>query len=168
MESCAARLVIECKIIYSADLHRNLYFEHSIPPYAILSHTWGADGEEVTFEDLMDQTGKSKGGFNKIRFCGEQAANDAAPAILQRLPFFSASSQFVLFLPLSAYAPAESYCSSHYPIPTSTVTVTASASTALVTIKVSTDTTTSIPFTTMITDTRIFSGTRAFLLPGFC
>ena len=88
------------------------FFEDSIPPYAILSHTWGADGEEVTFEDLMDQTGKSKGGFNKIRFCGEQAANDAGPAILQRLPFssachspaptilqrlpfFSASSQFV-------------------------------------------------------------------------
>src|SRR5277367_1193286 len=64
------------------------FWGDNIPRYAILSHTWGA--EEVTFEDLMDQTGKSKGGFNKIRFCGEQAANDAAPAILQRLPFSSA------------------------------------------------------------------------------
>src|SRR5271170_5421160 len=50
------------------------FWGDNIPRYAILSHTWGA--EEVTFKDLMDQTGKSKGGFNKIRFCGEQAAND--------------------------------------------------------------------------------------------
>jgi len=48
----------------------------SIPPYAILSHTWGADGEEVTFKDLADRTGKSKAGYAKIQFCGEQAARD--------------------------------------------------------------------------------------------
>jgi len=47
-----------------------------IPGYAILSHTWGADGEEVTFKDLMKGTGKSKAGYQKIRFCGEQAATD--------------------------------------------------------------------------------------------
>jgi hypothetical protein len=46
-----------------------------IPPYAILSHTWGADDEEVTFKDLMDGTGKSKAGYIKIRFCGKQAAS---------------------------------------------------------------------------------------------
>ena len=44
--------------------------------YAILSHTWGADTEEVTFRDLMDGTGKSKAGYDKIRFCGEQAGRD--------------------------------------------------------------------------------------------
>jgi hypothetical protein len=44
------------------------------PRYAILSHTWGADTEEVTFKDMMDGTGKSKAGYNKIRFCGEQAS----------------------------------------------------------------------------------------------
>ncbi|KUJ10917.1 HET-domain-containing protein [Mollisia scopiformis] len=44
--------------------------------YAILSHTWGADTEEVTFRDLMDGTGKSKAGYGKIRFCGEQARRD--------------------------------------------------------------------------------------------
>jgi NACHT domain/Heterokaryon incompatibility protein (HET) len=49
---------------------------HDIPPYAILSHTWGADTEEVTFKDLTDGTGKSKAGYNKIRFCGEQARCD--------------------------------------------------------------------------------------------
>jgi hypothetical protein len=48
----------------------------NLPPYAILSHTWGADTEEVTFRDLIDGTGKSKAGYNKVRFCGEQAERD--------------------------------------------------------------------------------------------
>jgi len=47
-----------------------------VPEYSILSHTWGPDTEEVTFRDLMDGTGKSKAGYNKIRFCGEQARRD--------------------------------------------------------------------------------------------
>ncbi|KAN0102161.1 hypothetical protein V8E51_012671 [Hyaloscypha variabilis] len=46
------------------------------PRYAILSHTWGADTEEVTFKDMMEGTGKSKAGYDKIRFCGEQASVD--------------------------------------------------------------------------------------------
>jgi hypothetical protein len=48
----------------------------NIPRYAILSHTWGADDEEVTFKDLVEGTGKDKAGYEKIRFCGKQAAND--------------------------------------------------------------------------------------------
>lgn len=44
--------------------------------YAILSHTWGNDAEEVTFKDMMDGTGKEKVGYNKIRLCGEQATRD--------------------------------------------------------------------------------------------
>jgi hypothetical protein len=48
----------------------------NIPHYAILSHTWGADTEEVTFRDLTDGTGKDKTGYGKIRFCGEQARHD--------------------------------------------------------------------------------------------
>ncbi|KAK0715232.1 beta transducin-like protein HET-D2Y, partial [Lasiosphaeris hirsuta] len=47
---------------------------NKIPPYAILSHTWG-DGE-VLFRDLMDGTGKNKAGYAKIRFCGDQARCD--------------------------------------------------------------------------------------------
>jgi hypothetical protein len=47
-----------------------------IPKYAILSHTWGADTEEVTYRDLIDRTDKSKAGYGKIRFCGEQAKRD--------------------------------------------------------------------------------------------
>ena len=47
-----------------------------IPKYAILSHTWGADAEEVTFEDMINGTGEDKPGYEKIRFCGEQARQD--------------------------------------------------------------------------------------------
>jgi hypothetical protein len=49
---------------------------NNIPPYAILSHTWGADTEEVTFRDLTDGTGMSKAGYRKLQFCGEQAKRD--------------------------------------------------------------------------------------------
>ena len=48
----------------------------NIPEYAILSHTWGADTEEVTFKDLIDGTGKDKSGYKKIYLCGEQAKRD--------------------------------------------------------------------------------------------
>src|ERR1700761_2033111 len=49
---------------------------NSIPPYAILSHTWGDEDDEVTFEDLAAGTGLDKAGYNKIRFCVKQAASD--------------------------------------------------------------------------------------------
>jgi hypothetical protein len=39
-----------------------------IPEYAILSHTWGADIEEVTYRDVIDGTRKNKVGYEKIRF----------------------------------------------------------------------------------------------------
>ena len=48
----------------------------AVPPYAILSHTWGPDSEEVTYQDFLDDTGKEKTGYNKIRFCAEQASRD--------------------------------------------------------------------------------------------
>jgi hypothetical protein len=47
-----------------------------IPPYAILSHTWGPDTEEVTFEDLAIGAGSAKPGYEKILFCAEQARRD--------------------------------------------------------------------------------------------
>lgn len=52
------------------------YEGKNIPCYAILSHTWGKNEEEVTFRDLTDGTGTTKAGYRKIRFCGEQAAQD--------------------------------------------------------------------------------------------
>jgi len=52
------------------------YTGNNAPPYAILSHTWGADHEEVTFRDLTEGTGKNKAGYRKLYFCGKQAARD--------------------------------------------------------------------------------------------
>lgn len=47
-----------------------------LPRYAILSHTWRHDCQEVSFVDLLDRTAASKAGFDKIRFCGAQAKRD--------------------------------------------------------------------------------------------
>jgi hypothetical protein len=50
--------------------------DFAIPPYAILSHMWGADAEEVTFAELVAGGGKAKPGYEKIRFIGQQAQQD--------------------------------------------------------------------------------------------
>ena len=60
-----------CEFSLTKDLIDN------IPPYAILSHTWGEDNKEVTFNDFATSAGKSKAGYKKIQFCGEQAARDS-------------------------------------------------------------------------------------------
>jgi hypothetical protein len=44
-------------------------------PYAILSHTWTA-GEQVTYKELVEGTGKNNSGYVKFRFCGERAAEN--------------------------------------------------------------------------------------------
>ncbi|KAH8668676.1 beta transducin-like protein HET-E2C*4 [Xylariales sp. PMI_506] len=51
----------------------------NIPSYAILSHTWGSDADEVTFQDVVDGVGQEKAGFEKIRFCARQAKKDGLP-----------------------------------------------------------------------------------------
>jgi hypothetical protein len=54
----------------------DLIDENTIPRYAILSHRWGEDADEVTFEDLANNTGRKKSGYKKIQLCGEQAKRD--------------------------------------------------------------------------------------------
>jgi hypothetical protein len=49
----------------------------NIPPYAILSHTWGEDHDEVTFKDFTTDPRKIKAGYKKLRFCAEQATCDS-------------------------------------------------------------------------------------------
>jgi hypothetical protein len=48
---------------------------NTTPAYAILSHTW-IDGQEVTCQDLISGVGNGKSGYDKIKFCGEQATKD--------------------------------------------------------------------------------------------
>jgi hypothetical protein len=57
----------------SGELSIHSFDDGDIPPYAIFSHTWGADGDEVTFADLQTDGGKRKLGYKKILFCGRQA-----------------------------------------------------------------------------------------------
>src|SRR6266480_4292418 len=49
---------------------------NAIPRYAILSHTWGDESQEVTFEDMVGGSGRGKAGYEKIKFCGDQVARD--------------------------------------------------------------------------------------------
>jgi len=48
------------------------------PDYAILSHTWESNDQEITFKDLTSNLSlvKSKNGYRKVQFCGEQAQKD--------------------------------------------------------------------------------------------
>ena len=49
----------------------------NIPSYAILSHTWGENDQELTFRDLVDGSDiTNKAGYRKIQFCATQAARD--------------------------------------------------------------------------------------------
>jgi hypothetical protein len=49
--------------------------DECLPSYAILSHTWN-EGQEVTYDEVVAGTGKEKGGYDKLHFCGERAAHD--------------------------------------------------------------------------------------------
>jgi hypothetical protein len=52
------------------------YAGNKTPDYAILSHTWEADDNEVTYQDIVAGVGDTKSGYDKIRFCGKQALKD--------------------------------------------------------------------------------------------
>ena len=59
------------------DLHlTDELHDEEIPPYATLSHTWGHPRDEVTYKDIIERRGQDKAGYEKIKFCGEQAARD--------------------------------------------------------------------------------------------
>jgi Heterokaryon incompatibility protein (HET) len=54
------------------------FCDNAIPSYVIVSHVWGAglDSEEVTFQDMVEGTGRDKAGFKKIQFCRNQVVKD--------------------------------------------------------------------------------------------
>lgn len=47
------------------------FYDGDVPPYAILSHTWGVG--EVLYEDMFDGSAQRKNGFAKIMGCAEKA-----------------------------------------------------------------------------------------------
>lgn len=47
-----------------------------IPPYAILSHTWGRTEDEVAHRDMSSPSASQIPGYSKINYCCEQAIQD--------------------------------------------------------------------------------------------
>ena len=42
------------------------FIGNEIPSYAILSHTWEADDQEITYHDLINNLSSSKKGYRKL------------------------------------------------------------------------------------------------------
>ncbi|KAI1741485.1 hypothetical protein F4680DRAFT_66278 [Xylaria scruposa] len=47
-----------------------------IPKYAILSHTWGNEDQEVSFDGMVRGEERNKQGYRKVEFCRDQARLD--------------------------------------------------------------------------------------------
>jgi len=58
------------------DFQLTSFTGNHVPQYAILSHRWGKESEEVDFKDIREGTGEKKKGYEKILFCEEQARKD--------------------------------------------------------------------------------------------
>jgi hypothetical protein len=64
------------------DSYGNLSFADDPPDghdrrsYAILSHRWGPDTEEVSFRDFVNSAKKNTSGYKKLIFCANQARHD--------------------------------------------------------------------------------------------
>ncbi|KAK5125423.1 hypothetical protein LTR85_000532 [Meristemomyces frigidus] len=56
------------RLLQTAQLEFEEFFETQVPPYAILSHRW--DGKELSFQEFVGSNDKSSSIFNKVRkFC---------------------------------------------------------------------------------------------------
>ena len=62
------------RLLNSTSLELSEFYDTEIPPYAILSHTWGTG--EVTLQDIQRPDVQSKAGFSKIMGCCNQAKLD--------------------------------------------------------------------------------------------
>ncbi|KAK4206671.1 hypothetical protein QBC37DRAFT_434580, partial [Rhypophila decipiens] len=51
-------------------------FKATPPPYAILSHTWEQNNDDVLCEEVINGPRKEKGGYRKIEFCASKAKQD--------------------------------------------------------------------------------------------
>lgn len=58
--------LLECRSDGGFSLTKDLSTNENLE-YAIFSHTWGADTEEVTFKDLVDGTGVGKAGYDQSK-----------------------------------------------------------------------------------------------------
>ncbi|KAG9498022.1 hypothetical protein J7337_010903 [Fusarium musae] len=63
------------RLINVENLKLETFIGGHVPPYAILSHRWGNDDEEVSFKD-MDRGTTNKVGMKKVKGCCRQAKKD--------------------------------------------------------------------------------------------
>ncbi|KYG13654.1 hypothetical protein FVEG_13919 [Fusarium verticillioides 7600] len=63
------------RLINVENLKLETFIGGHVPPYAILSHRWGNDDEEVSFKD-MDRGTMNKVGMKKVQGCCRQAKKD--------------------------------------------------------------------------------------------
>jgi hypothetical protein len=64
------------KINDSGEFSLTTFPDSNVPKYAILSHTWGPDSTEVTYQDILDDKAKAKAGYRKLQFCSDQAITE--------------------------------------------------------------------------------------------
>lgn len=57
------------------------FHENQIPPYIILSHTWGDDGDEVTLQEMIAGSATTKRGYKKI--------TDFCKTVIKRNPYIA-------------------------------------------------------------------------------
>ena len=61
------------RLLNALTLELKSFHEHQVPQYAVLSHTWGPDEDEVTFQDMLNGSASKKLGFQKIVDCCREA-----------------------------------------------------------------------------------------------
>jgi len=68
---------LEMRLLDVNTLKLHTFYGDAIPRYAILSHNWLQDDEEITFQQIQDpDTCRHKQGFRKIELLCEQAQRD--------------------------------------------------------------------------------------------
>lgn len=64
------------RLLYASTITLRSFPPKSIPPYAILSHTWGAEEDEVTLQELGKLSAFEKPGYSKIEGACKHALKD--------------------------------------------------------------------------------------------
>ena len=73
LNSCFSLIAMRLLNSRSKEL-REFISDEDVPPYAILSHTWGS--QEVTLKDLSSPFVSLTEGYRKIDLCCKQAEKD--------------------------------------------------------------------------------------------
>ena len=63
------------RLLHTREIQLKEFLGNSVPPYAILSHTW--DGDEVTLENVRDGTAAQHGAYRKLLGACARAQKDS-------------------------------------------------------------------------------------------